>query len=254
MEVIPVIDIRYGVVVRAVAGDRANYQPIVSPLFDGCDPCAAVAGLMALHRFPVIYVADLDGIEGRGANWAVLRALGVAHPGVGFWVDSGARAVGDVAQLLDVPGAVGVIGSETGIGKAELEAIRADFAGRVVISLDFRSGVSGPPPLAPPRKGEGNIVEFVGRPEVLEHAASWPERVIAMTLGRVGTNRGPDRAVLADIVARSAGRQVFAAGGVRDGDDLRALAGMGIAGALVSSALHARTITADDLGERPPAD
>ena len=80
MDVIPVIDIRHGTAVRAVAGDRANYRPLVSPLCAGSEPGDVARGLMALHPFPVIYVADLDAIEGRDANLALSGELARAHP------------------------------------------------------------------------------------------------------------------------------------------------------------------------------
>ena len=35
LEIVPVIDLKGGAVVRAKAGDRAHYQPIVTPLAIG---------------------------------------------------------------------------------------------------------------------------------------------------------------------------------------------------------------------------
>ena len=237
MKVVPVIDIRHGLVVRAVAGNRASYQPIQTRLFEGCDPRAAVAGLMALHPFAVIYIADLDGIEGRGANLELAGELAAAHPGVGLWVDCGARKPEDVRALLVFEGVSAVVGSETGIGADEIGDLRDAFGDRVILSLDFRA--------------EG----FVGKPALLDDPSCWPARVIAMTLGRVGRAQGPDLETIAAIAKRArAGTRLYAAGGVRNRDDLRALAAMGVAGALVSSALHAETITADDLQGRSPTD
>lgn len=229
MNVVPVIDIRHGVVVRAVAGDRANYQPIASPLFEGCAPRAAVAGLMALHPFPVIYLADLDGIEGRGGNLELVGDLAALHPSVRLWVDSGARQLEQVKALLAIDGVMAVVGSETGLRVDEMGDLGDAFADRVILSLDFR------------RDG------FVGEAALLADASCWPQRVIAMTLARVGLNQGPDLPVLADVVARHGRGEVYAAGGVRHAKDLRALSAMGVAGALVGSALHSKTITADDL-------
>lgn len=231
VQVVPVIDIRHGVVVRAVAGDRANYQPIVSPLFEGCEPSAAVAGLMALHAFAVIYLADLDGIEGREGNCDAVSAIAREHPSVELWIDRGARTADGIGALLAMDNVSAVVGSETGITAGEMRGLVQAFGRRVILSLDHRA--------------EG----FVGEADVLADASCWPQRVIAMTLGSVGRNQGPNIEVLADVIARGAGRAVYAAGGVRDGDDLRGLAAMGVAGALVSSALHAQTITAGDLGE-----
>ncbi len=68
-----------------------------------------------------------------------------------------------------------------------------------------------------------------------------------MTLARVGAAAGPDLARATDILARAGGRQVFAAGGVRDARDLRALRAAGVAGVLVATALHSGAIGAADL-------
>jgi uncharacterized protein related to proFAR isomerase len=68
MDIIPVIDVAHGVVVRAKRGDRANYKPIETPLSASTDPAAVAKALTALYPFSKIYLADLDGIEGRGRN------------------------------------------------------------------------------------------------------------------------------------------------------------------------------------------
>ncbi|MEQ1695557.1 MAG: HisA/HisF-related TIM barrel protein [Hyphomicrobiaceae bacterium] len=228
MFVIPVIDIRHGVVVRAVAGDRANYQPISSPLFDGCDPRAAIRGLMALHPFPVIYAADLDGIEGRGRNLELVRAMAAQAPGATIWLDNGSGFMG-VCDMLADKRFWAVVGTESITLVAYLRLLER-FAKRTILSLDFRQDA------------------YLGSKQLLLNAELWPDHVVVMTLGRVGTSQGPDLDRIAGIFKRARkGTKVFAAGGVRNGDDLRALAAMGVAGALVSTALHAQTITADDL-------
>jgi uncharacterized protein related to proFAR isomerase len=227
--VIPVIDVRHGVVVRAVAGDRTNYKPIVSPLFKGCDPRAAVAGLMALHPFHVIYLADLDAIEGRASNHATISVLANQHPSLEFWLDQSARTAWAVGELLKFPNAAAVIGSETGIAPAEIRAIAALYGERIVLSLDHRA------------------TGFIGEPDVLADQTCWPDRVIAMTLAQVGTAKGPDLATLRAMKQRHPAGHVYAAGGIANPADLAAARQAGASGALVASALHAQTITAGDL-------
>jgi phosphoribosylformimino-5-aminoimidazole carboxamide ribotide isomerase len=68
-----------------------------------------------------------------------------------------------------------------------------------------------------------------------------------MTLARVGANMGPDLDAISRVKARAVSREVFAAGGVRDDRDLKALADAGVAGALVASALHNRTLSRKDI-------
>ncbi len=230
MEIIPVIDVRRGQVVRAIAGDRANYQSLVSPLVASSDPLDVAAGLMALYPFPVIYVADLDGIEGRGADRGlILRLLSVVRGKL--WIDSGVSRPIDVVDLLALSRTKVVVGSETGVTAAELQALTTSFGHRLVLSLDFR--------------GE----TFVGDPDVLATPGCWPDCVIAMTLGAVGRSAGPDLARLSQVRALHTAAKLYAAGGIRDIGDIENARQAGAAGVLIASALHAQTITADDLCE-----
>src|SRR6185503_17480410 len=92
MDVIPVIDVRYGLAVAAVRGERADYRPLVTPLAAGSDPADVARGYAALFTFPVLYVADLDGIEGRGRSEGLPAHLAAAVPGMRLWIDDGTPA------------------------------------------------------------------------------------------------------------------------------------------------------------------
>ncbi|HET9642558.1 MAG TPA: hypothetical protein VFP68_04185, partial [Burkholderiaceae bacterium] len=46
-QVIPVLDLRHGQVVRAVRGERSSYRPIVTPLAQGSEPCDIARALLA---------------------------------------------------------------------------------------------------------------------------------------------------------------------------------------------------------------
>ena len=226
MDVIPVIDVRHGVAVHARQGQRDQYKPLETPLARGSDPVAVARGLLSFFPFRAIYVADLDGIEGRGRREALAAGLTAAAPGVEFWIDDGDSADAPVASAGVLP----VVGSES-LAEDDLERLRKEPGRRFALSLDFR--------------GDG----FVGPQALLDDAALWPERVIVMTLARVGAGEGPDLQRVAAIVARAGARRVYAAGGVRHLADLKALREAGAAGALVATALHAGTITAGDLIE-----
>jgi phosphoribosylformimino-5-aminoimidazole carboxamide ribotide isomerase len=63
-----------------------------------------------------------------------------------------------------------------------------------------------------------------------------------MTLSRVGSGGGPDLALLRRWRGEAPAKKIFAAGGVRGGEDLLALADCGISGVLVATALHERRI------------
>jgi phosphoribosylformimino-5-aminoimidazole carboxamide ribotide isomerase len=224
MDLIPVIDVKNGLAVRAFRGRRAEYRPLETPLAQGSDPVAVARGLLALFPFSTLYVADLDGIEGRGASADLAERLTEALPGVAIWVDNGSLG----AQR----DAVTVIGSESVISADALAAVRGLPAHGFVLSLDFKGS------------------EFAGPAALLNETTLWPERVIIMTLARVGSGEGPDLDRIAAIAARAgASRRVYAAGGIRHRADVEAARAAGAAGALIATALHAETITAGDLFE-----
>jgi phosphoribosylformimino-5-aminoimidazole carboxamide ribotide isomerase len=219
MEIIPVLDLKGGTVVHAKQGQRDSYRPIVSRLAPASAPPDVLAGLLRLHPFATIYIADLDAIEAKGGHTSLIAELSRIHPQLEFWADSG-NATG-----LDGTHVRHVLGSESMPLNENLQAI----APEAILSLDFR--------------GEN----FVGPPALLERPALWPERIIVMTLARVGSSEGPDLERLAWIKQRAGARRLYAAGGVRGRADLDALRNAGAAGVLVASALHDGRLSPVDL-------
>jgi phosphoribosylformimino-5-aminoimidazole carboxamide ribotide isomerase len=218
--IIPVLDLKAGEVVHARAGERAQYRPIETPLAAGSAPLEVLVGLLALGNFRRFYIADLDAITGVGDHRGVIADLARRHPEIEFWVDAGI-ATADAAVALAENGAVPVLGSETLASAAELTAAEQRLGpAHFILSLDYR--------------GES----FIGPAGIAADPAGWPERVIVMTLSRIGGSVGPDFVRLAGIRRQARERHVFAAGGVRDRADLEKLAAMQVAGVLVASALH----------------
>jgi phosphoribosylformimino-5-aminoimidazole carboxamide ribotide isomerase len=229
MEIIPVIDLRDGVVVHARMGRRDEYRPIGTNLSPTSDPLDVVRGLCSIYPFPTLYVADLDAIEGRGDNHAALRRLKTAFPGLTLWVDNGVALLSVAERWLAADVGHLVLGSESQADTTLLRRLAADP--RVVLSLDFRGAA------------------FEGPPEFLADPTCWPNKVIAMTLAKVGSGAGPDMDVLAAVRKAGASNTIYAAGGVRDAADLTALARAGIAGALVASCLHDGRLTGPEIAK-----
>lgn len=222
MQVIPVLDLMGGVVVRARMGDRVAYRPIQSPLSRTSDPVDVVNGFMDLAAFENLYIADLDAIQRRGDNNSMLVRLRETFPKVVFWIDNGAADIAAVkaARRFGQP----VLGSESQHDLALTASQR-----NTLLSLDYR--------------GE----QFLGPQEILDNPDDWPERVIVMTLASVGVGAGPDLERIASVQAIAGSRKIYAAGGLRDAGDLGALKEAGVAGVLVASALHGGKLGPNDL-------
>jgi phosphoribosylformimino-5-aminoimidazole carboxamide ribotide isomerase len=223
MEVIPVIDLKDGLVVHARMGMRSGYAPIETPLSPTSRPTDVARGLLSIFPFKKFYVADLNAIENKGNNQEALERLSVEFPQLVFWVDAGISNVHQAECWLEAGLGHLVLGSET---QRDSKLIR--FLCRnnhTILSLDFRGDA------------------FLGPASLLNEPDIWPIDVIVMTLARVGSASGPDMNWLTTIKSRAANRKVYAAGGVRDANDLALLAETGIAGALAATSLHNGKLT-----------
>lgn len=224
MQLIPVVDLMRGQVVRGVRGDRQAYQPIVSRLCAGSDPVTLARTLCAHCASNRLYAADLDALMGAAPQVPVLRAILHALPELEFWVDAGFSDAAAARALLAEVGEhagriVPVFASESLRTRAALQDGFAAFA-QGVLSLDRRGG---------------RTLDPAGCWELPQH---WPARVIVMTLERVGADAGPDLSTLLSVRARSPNAQLIGAGGIRNANDLDAARAAGAWAWLVASALH----------------
>lgn len=230
MDLIPVIDLMQGQVVRAVRGNRHAYRPIVSELCASSDPLT-VARILCQHcASRQLYIADLDALLGKPAQAAVLRSLLQALPGLELWLDAGFAGAAAADALRAEIGTVGagivpVFGSESLASRAELErcfgsATARDAATESVLSLDRR---------------DGQRMDVAG---CWDAPHLWPRRVIVMTLERVGSDVGPDLKTLNDVRVEAPSTFIVGAGGIRDENDLARARDAGAGAWLVASALH----------------
>ncbi|WGJ13373.1 HisA/HisF-related TIM barrel protein [Methylocapsa sp. D3K7] len=228
IEVIPVIDLMGGAVVRARHGLRQDYAPIMTPISKTSGPLDVIAGLLAIHPFGTFYIADLDRIESRSGNTQTIESVTAAFPGHVFWIDAGMRdAIEARSWLAQHKGAHLVLGSES----LESATVLSDLVenDRIILSLDFRDD------------------RFIGPKNLYDRPHLWPRRVIVMTLARVGSDAGPDMDRLLEVRRRAPSLMIYAAGGLRGADDLLRLEQIGISGVLVASALHDGRLTGGDL-------
>ncbi len=233
MQIIPVIDIRDGLAVHARAGNRAAYEPLMTPFAGTADPVDVARGIQEAFGCEMLYVADLDSIEGRSPNIESCDQIAVAMARSEVWLDNGQLALGQHDNdRVPAKNLSHVIGTENLPDVLAYQTVALESAVPPILSLDYSA--------------EG----FLGPKKLLEASQLWPRDVIVMTLARVGMGDGPDLVRLSHIASVAGpNRRVFAAGGVRNLDDLRALIRAGAHGALVATALHTGKIKPDDLKE-----
>ena len=217
MLIIPVIDVMGGRVVHAQGGNRAAYPTLRSQICTASDPESVIAELLDWFAFSVIYIADLDAIETGQYDLMQYQQLSERFPQLTFWLDAGIRQLSDWKAWQSLPQIKPVIGSESLQDVSLLSQLGQSDA---PLSLDFRHD------------------RLVGQHDLLSMADSWPQQIIVMSLDAIGANQGPDNRQLKLVQSLKPDAAVFAAGGVRGEKDLLELAGAGISGALIASALH----------------
>lgn len=229
MQLIPVIDLLNGTVVHAKKGDRKNYQAIQSLISNSSNPLDIVAALIEYYPFKQLYIADLNAIQHIGdQNLAVIKSIAQHYPGLELWVDAGINHTSDLAHWTDCNFNV-ILGSENFSDLDIFLNIRKRLNSNFVLSLDFMpDGYRGPQAL-------------------LQNTDYWPKNVILMSLAQVGANQGPDLELLRQFKQYAKKFHLYAAGGVRNIEDLNLLKSDGIYGALVASALHSKQILKDDI-------
>lgn len=234
MRVIPVMDLRDGTAVHAVRGERARYRPVTGLLVSGGDPLTLARAFREQLGLQELYVADLDAIQGRGAQRAILADL-ARLPGQRMMLDAGAADAAQARQVAALGAHKVIIGSETLASLDELAAIFASLPpDRLVFSLDLRGGQV----LASDIR-----LAALGPLDLLRQACDLGcKEAILLDLARVGAAAGTDLTLIADAHARFPRLHLLAGGGVRHIADLRDLQEAGAAGALVATALHNGTI------------
>jgi phosphoribosylformimino-5-aminoimidazole carboxamide ribotide isomerase len=237
MKIIPVIDLMRGHVVRAIAGRREQYRPIVSRLTCSSEPLEVANAFRDRFGFDELYLADLDAIAGLPAE---LRAFDLLRDhGFKCWVDAGIPTSRQAAALAEHV-AVIVAGLETLNGPAELGEICQTLPGRSIFSLDLKNGrVLGDTSVW----GTSNPYDLAGQAVRLG-----VRRLIVLDLERVGTATGPGTDELCSQIVRDfPDVELYAGGGIRSADDVQRFADLGVTGLLIASALHDGTISRTEL-------
>lgn len=246
MRIIPVIDLKSGIVVRGIAGQRELYRPVESVLKCDATPKGVASAFAKQFGFQTVYVADLDAIGGDEPNWDAYETI--ASAGFRVLIDAGIgcleRATSFVAGHSGRNCCWGaVIGLETLQSKQDLAALCAMFGReRAIFSLDLRDGR---PLTKIPGWSETEPIALVDAA-----VAAGFERLIVLDLARVGVGEGVSvRNLCSSIRKRHPQLDITSGGGVRGRADLEELAAAGCDAALVASALHAGSLSAADVAD-----
>lgn len=227
MKIIPVIDLKDGVVVHARQGNRQYYQPINTYLCKSSDIFQVIEAFLSVYEFDTFYIADLNAITYQGDHNRLIAEVLTRFPQMTFWIDQGYRKYDQSEQH---PGnTLFVLGSESYRDDtiSEIKAYKNNF----VLSLDYSNS------------------DALGAENLFTDHTFWPKNIIIMTLERVGSNHGPDLSKLTEFCRKYPNKNFIAAGGTRNKQDLIDLSKAGVQQALVASALHSGTIKTGEIEE-----
>ena len=245
MRIIPVLDLKGGVAVHAVRGQREDYAPVQSVLAGSAEPVALARAFRTALGCHECYVADLDAIAGRGDHGSAIRSI--AELDLVVWLDAGTATPQEAEQAVGHGAGRVIVGSETLRRPDDLRDI-VSAVGRAgtssapdcVLSLDLRHGrlLGGSPAvrLLPPLRLAGLAWEAGIR------------TFIILDLARVGDGGGVDTRMALGLRQALPGAEIIVGGGLRNGADLAEIARQGFDGVLVATALHTGAIGAPAAG------
>lgn len=226
------IDLLNGVVVHAKKGIRSEYHPIQSALTNSSHPVDIVKAFQSLHPFNTLYIADLNAIQGLEntgeCHHQILETIHQLFPDLTIWLDAGINSAAkaekwppDYIQI--------VLGSESFSSIVQYQSLSSTLMRPFTLSLDFSP--------------QG----YLGPEALLQDSQHWPAEIIAMTLSQVGANTGVDMQIIQSILSKAGKQSVYAAGGIRDINDLLPLKQQAVKGALIASAFHNKQLISKDL-------
>ena len=229
--VLPVIDLQGRIVVRGVAGQRADYQPIRSQLVRSADPGQVAKALHHQYGFEAVYVADLDAIAGNEPDWESYKSI--AATGMKLWIDAGigtSRCAQSVAtRSVSLPLERMIVGLESLGDPFELRDLtRKIGVDRAVFSLDLQDG-----------QPQTSIRDWDLEAIIAEVISAGFQSMIVLDLASVGVSAGPVTGTLCRRLRQQHPQiELVSGGGIRGPDDVLALVQAGCDRVLVASALH----------------
>lgn len=241
MQLIPVLDILNGVVVRGVAGRRNEYRPIQSCLTGSVEALDVVRAIRSAYGMNTFYVADLDAILHGRPNESIYCDL--IADGIRLSVDAGVSTGSQVRALLGHGVEQVIVGLESCPSPTALRDIVAEVPReRIVFSLDLKEGI----PLASPTWGS-DAEEIAS--QVIRCGVT---RLIVLDLAGVGTGGGVTTVALCRRLRATYGStiEITTGGGVRGSEDLELLEQTGVDGVLVATILHRPGFRIDEWASR----
>ena len=232
LELLPAVDVADGKAVRLTQGEAGSETDYGDPVE------AAMTWINAGAEW--IHLVDLDAAFGRGDNRALLREVVAAASAVKIELSGGIRDDASLEAALEA-GATRVNLGTAALEDPEWTARVIDrFGDAIAVGLDVRGTTLAARGWT---KEGGDLWEVLAR---LEDAGC--ARYVVTDVTKDGTLKGPNIELLKEVMARTS-KPVVASGGIsslQDITDLRALAPVGLEGAILGKSLYAGKFTLEE--------
>jgi phosphoribosylformimino-5-aminoimidazole carboxamide ribotide isomerase len=237
LKIIPVIDVLNGVAVHAIRGERKQYQPLRSILCNSSDPLDVALTFRSLE-FRSLYLADLDAILGKPANFSLYQQI-IAKKGLELMVDAGIADITKAKKVLETGVTKIVVGTETLSGLDFLnQAVKALYEDKIIVSIDLKQG------------RVLSLSETIKSMDATSFAQKLADigikQIILLDLSRVGTEHGTNSTNLESILEKTS-LKVCVGGGIKNIHELEELRRLGISGALIATILHNGKLKIEEL-------
>ena len=237
-KIIPVIDILNSRAVHAIKGDRENYKPLKSGLFETTDPTNIIKTLNKKYNFNEFYIADLDSILKKKLNIQILKQIGNIE-NVKIIIDPGIVTPKEIKNFTQINFRALILGLET-IKNLKTINKSIEFLGinKVIVSIDMYKG-----------KILSNAKEFKNYPmlNVIEKIEMLGVKtLILLDLFRVGLKLGGVPQLYIDILQNFNG-DIYVGGGIKNLNDILQYKEEGFSGVLIATALYDGTIEIEKL-------
>ena len=230
-KIVPAVDLKAGRCVRLLQG-RADAETVFS------DDPVAIARRWQDSRARRLHVVDLDGaFAGRPSQTELIRAM-IAAVRIPVQVGGGLRELAHVEAVLEAGARWAIVGTRAALDPAFLGQVCERFGEQVIVGIDASDGRVAV-------DGWTRVLDLDAIALARDAAAAGAAGIIYTDIARDGTQNGPNL-WSTEAVAKAAGIDVFASGGVGSLDDIRQLATVPeLAGVIVGRALYSGAV---DLG------
>ena len=227
MELYPAIDLFGGKAVRLLHGDYAQ-MTVYS------DQPVAVAQDFAACGARCIHLVDLEGARSGGTpNLSVIEAI-VAKTGLTAEVGGGIRSEETIRRYLGAGVERVILGTVAVTDQALLAEMTAQYCEHIAVSVDLRDGLVA-------THGWTQQSELTCDAFMKQLDAAGVATVICTDISRDGAMRGTNVPLYRHLAQSSCAR-IIASGGVSSMEDIRALLGAGVYGAIIGKAYYTGAI------------